>query len=73
MQCVQEIRKRTGKKKGNHCCDNGSLRKGAEIFTDECRNLAEGAFTSKEEDDYMDAGKEDDYDCFADPMMKRMT
>ena len=69
-----EIRRRCQKVNGDPSVDNNAVITVASWFMMKQELSEEGDISFREEDDYMELVKEEDYDIvFADPMMKRMT
>ena len=69
-----EIRRRCQKVNGDPSVDNNAVITVASWFMMKQELSEEGDISLREEDDYMELVKEEDYDIvFADPMMKRMT
>ena len=69
-----EIRRRCQKVNGNPSVDNNAVVTVASWFMMKQELSEEGDISLREEDDYMELIKKEDYDIvFADPMMKRMT
>ena len=69
-----EIRRRCQKVNGDPSVDNNAVITVASWFMMKQELSEEGDISSREEDDYMELIKKEDYDIvFADPMMKRMT
>ena len=65
-----EIRRRCQKVNGDPAVDNNAVITVSKLVHDEAGTLEEGDISLREEDDYMELIKEDDYDIvFADPMM----
>ena len=69
-----EIRRRCQKVNGDPAVDNNAVITVASWFMMKQELSEEGDISLREEDDYMELIKKEDYDIvFADPMMKRMT
>ena len=69
-----EIRRRCQKVNGDPSVDNNAVITVASWFMMKQELSEEGDISLREEDDYMELVREEDYDIvFADPMMKRMT
>ena len=69
-----EIRRRCQKVNGDPSVDNNAVITVASWFMMKQELSEEGDISLREEDDYMELIKKEDYDIvFADPMMKRMT
>ena len=69
-----EIKRRCQKVNGDPSVDNNAVITVASWFMMKQELSEEGDISLREEDDYMELVKEEDYDIvFADPMMKRMT
>ena len=74
MQCVQKSDERCQKVNGDPAGDNNAVITVASWFMMKQELSKEGDISLREEDDYMELIKKEDYDIvFADPMMKRMT